>query len=185
LFPGQEDEIAHPSVRTHASLSEYLEASPNCFALASKTVAKASCSPWQPCSRFFLWSKGMAARHTDLPLKMASKNLVYHFVGPYEIESVINLWVICLNLPANLRLDFPFHISQIIPVISLLQSSLVLGFYCLFLLPLLSLWLWAWSELQISSTVINSTCSIFNLGSIMSVKTSLPLVVSSDTLSVR
>ena len=54
----------------------------------------------------------------DLPLKVASQKLAPRFVGPFEIEAIINPCAVRLRLPPSLRVHPTFHVSLLKPVSS-------------------------------------------------------------------
>ncbi len=83
-----------------------------CAASRSQTQANRRRTPapsYTPGQKVWLLSK-------YLLLKMQSKKLSPHYVGPFEVESVINPCAVRLKLPASLRIHPTFHVSQIKPV---------------------------------------------------------------------
>ena len=64
---------------------------------------------YTPGQRVWLWSK-------DLPSKVDSRKLAPRFVGPFEIESLVNPCAVRLKLPSSLRVHPTFHVSQVKPV---------------------------------------------------------------------
>ena len=55
-------------------------------------------------------------RAKDLPLQVESRKLSPHFMGLFEIESLVNSCAVRLKLPATLCVHPVFHVSQIKPV---------------------------------------------------------------------
>lgn len=54
----------------------------------------------------------------DLPLQVRSHKLAPRFVGPFEVDRVINPAAVRLKLPASLPVHPTFHVSQLKPVSS-------------------------------------------------------------------
>ncbi|XP_014831968.1 PREDICTED: uncharacterized protein LOC106909964, partial [Poecilia mexicana] len=52
----------------------------------------------------------------DIPLKAASKKLSPKFLGPFEIQAVLNPSAVRLKLPSSLRVHPVFHVSLLKPV---------------------------------------------------------------------
>ena len=116
LFPELEEEIAVPSVQTHLrrcrriwtrTRSALIHASSRSQIQANKHHLPAP--QYAPGQRVWLRAK-------DLPLKGAPPKLSPHFIGPLEIERIINPCAVRLRLPPSLRVHPTFHVSHIKPV---------------------------------------------------------------------
>lgn len=51
----------------------------------------------------------------DLPLQVESRKLSPRFIGPFEVDRMVNSVAACLRLPASLRVHPTFHVSQVKP----------------------------------------------------------------------
>ena len=63
----------------------------------------------QPRQRVWLSAK-------DIHLSVMSKKLSPRFIGPFEVEAIVNPTAVCLKLPASLQIHPTFHVSQLKPV---------------------------------------------------------------------
>ena len=116
LFPSQEAELTVPSVQAHMRRCRHtwrrartalLRASGRSQRHANSRRVPAPL--YTPGQRVWLSAK-------DLPLRVESKKLAPRFVGPFEIDSVVNPCAVRLKLPASLRVHPTFHVSLLKPV---------------------------------------------------------------------
>ena len=117
LFPDQEEEIAVPSVQAHMRRCRavWRRARAALLHTSVRTQAQANrrrtpAPRYAPGQKVWLNSK-------DLPLQVESRKLAPRYVGPFEIESIINPCAVRLKLPASFRRVHPtFHVSLLKPV---------------------------------------------------------------------
>lgn len=53
----------------------------------------------------------------DLPLQVESRKRSPRFVGPFEVERMVNLVAVRLKLPVSIKVHPMFHVSQVRPVV--------------------------------------------------------------------
>ena len=117
VFPSQEVEVAVPSVQAlmrrcrktwKRARTALLNAGEKIQHQANRR--RTAAPQYVPGQKVWLSAK-------DLPLKVSSKKMAPRYVGPFEVESIINPCAVRLKLPASLSRVHPtFHVSQIKPV---------------------------------------------------------------------
>eukprot|EP00066_Takifugu_rubripes_P011978 XP_011601244.1 PREDICTED: uncharacterized protein LOC105416325 [Takifugu rubripes] len=78
---------------------------------------------YQPCQKVWLSTK-------DLPLQVESQKLAPCFIGPFEVEQIVNPTAVHLKLSPAFKMHPTFHVSKVKPVA---ESALVS--WCLWCLP--------------------------------------------------
>ena len=113
LFPSQEQEIAVPLVQLSlCRIWRETRAALLCTQDQNRRLAHRWRTPapeYQPGQRVWLSAK-------DIPLSVTSKKLAPRFMGPFEVEAIVNPAAVRFKLPALLRIHPTFHISQLKPV---------------------------------------------------------------------
>lgn len=116
LLSSQERDIMVPSVQAHiACCTEVWRMAREAITRTtqrSQHVADRHCIP----APTFLPGQKVWLSSRDLPLQVESRKLAPRFVGPYEVERVINPSAVHLKLSASLPVHPTFHVSQLKPV---------------------------------------------------------------------
>uniref|UniRef100_A0A8P4GJA5 Gypsy retrotransposon integrase-like protein 1 n=1 Tax=Dicentrarchus labrax TaxID=13489 RepID=A0A8P4GJA5_DICLA len=118
LFPSQEGEVAVPSVQDHLRRCRriWTEARAALLRTAARNQRLADrhrlpAPDYAPGQKVWLSSR-------DLPLQVESRKLAPRFIGPFEVDRIINPVAVRLKLPPSLHVHPVFHVSLLKPVSS-------------------------------------------------------------------
>ena len=118
LFPSQEAEIAVPSVRAHILRCQRTSNKARAALLRASTRSQRQANRHQTPVPQYVPGQKVWLSTKDLLLKVASRKLAPRFVGPFEIEAIINPCEVRLRLPLSLWVHPTFHVSLLKPVSS-------------------------------------------------------------------
>uniref|UniRef100_A0A3Q2VPW7 Integrase catalytic domain-containing protein n=1 Tax=Haplochromis burtoni TaxID=8153 RepID=A0A3Q2VPW7_HAPBU len=116
LFPEDELGLAVPSARHHLRRCQrvWLRARQALLRTKEQHTRHANrrrtpAPDYQPGQKVWLAAK-------NIPLHVSSRKLAPRFIGPYEVDAVVNPAAVRLKLPTSWRIHPTFHVSQVKPV---------------------------------------------------------------------
>ncbi|XP_054865645.1 uncharacterized protein LOC129348709 [Amphiprion ocellaris] len=117
LFPSQESEINIPSVHSLVRRMQrtWRQARLALLWATRRMAAQANCHQgpalaYRPGQKVWLQVK-------DIPLHVESRKLAPRFIGPFEVDHVVNPCLVRLRLPSTMKTHLTFHVSQLKPVV--------------------------------------------------------------------
>ena len=116
LFPAQEIEVAVPSVQALMRRCRKTWKRARAALLKAGERIRRQADRHRTPAPLYIPGQMVWLLAKDLPLKVTSKKMAPRYVGPFEVESIINPCAVRLKLPASLRVHPTFHVSQIKPV---------------------------------------------------------------------
>lgn len=116
LFPSQEGQVDIPSIQDHLKRTHHVRREPRAAlsrtATCNKQTADCRCCP---APTYRLGQKVWLSTR-DLNLSGNSRKLGPRFIGPFEMESIVNPVSIKFRLPPTLKIHPIFHISFVKPL---------------------------------------------------------------------
>uniref|UniRef100_A0A8C5CMX5 Integrase catalytic domain-containing protein n=1 Tax=Gadus morhua TaxID=8049 RepID=A0A8C5CMX5_GADMO len=118
LFPELEEEISVPSVQAHMRRCRRTWKRTRAALVRASFRSQLQANRRRLPAPLYVPGQRVWLRAKDLPLKGISPKISPRFIGPFEIEAIINPCAVRLRLPPSLRIHPTFHVSQVKPVSS-------------------------------------------------------------------